>query len=73
MTAAYRWAIDDALRRHNIPLPDTKRIISLAPGEPHPPRRPRTPVATSTNDAAVDATLAQDDASAVITASSEAA
>jgi small-conductance mechanosensitive channel len=57
MTAAYRWAIDDALRRHNIPLPDTKRIISLAPGEPHPPRRLRAPVVASTNDAADDATL----------------
>jgi small-conductance mechanosensitive channel len=68
MTAAYRWAIDDALRRHNIPLPDTKRMISLAPGEPHPPRRPRTPVATSTNDAAADAVRAQDDAGAVVTA-----
>ena len=50
-------AIDDALRRHNIPLPDTKRIISLAPGEPHPPRRLRAPVLASTNDAADDATL----------------
>ena len=43
MTAAYRWAIDDALRRHNIPLPDTKRILSLAPGEPHPPEAPAQP------------------------------